>query len=156
MFHAQNQYMAKPTLYPTNGWEMPPSAGEWTGEIGEIDPMNSAAHLQMQNNLPPEVIEAPLSADEAYKGSLKALLRKNLGNFIVATFLVGTQGTTTWEGILYDVGNDYLAIYQESRDRYIVSDIYSLKFIEFYDIERQQLCRTMLEEQGLRNPAPRN
>ena len=46
------------------------------------------------------------------------------------------------------MGNDYLTIYQESRDRYIVSDYYSLKFIEFYDIQRRRRCAELLREDG--------
>jgi len=104
--------------------------------------------LDMQNNLPDEVIESPVSTAEVYAGSLKAMLRRNLGNYVVATFLVGTQNTVSWEGVLYDVGNDYVTIYQEGRDRYIVNDIYSLKYMEFYDVQRRQLCDRLLMEQG--------
>ena len=85
---------------------------------------------------------------EAQAGSWKALLSRNLGNFVVATFLIGTQGTVAWEGILYDVGNNYLTIYQAGRDRYIVCDIYSLKYIEFYDTNRRQMCDELLRQQG--------
>ena len=106
------------------------------------------AQLQMHNDLPTDVVTSPVTTQEAYMGSLKAMLSKNVGNYIVATFLVGTQGTFSWEGILYDVGNDYLTIYQQSRDRYIVSDIYSLKFIEFYDTERRELCNELLRRNG--------
>ena len=81
-------------------------------------------------------------------GSWKALLSRYEGSYVVATFLVGTQNTVSWEGILFDVGNDYLTIYQESRDRYIVSDYYSLKFIEFYDVERRRRCAELLREDG--------
>ena len=49
---------------------------------------------------------------------------------------------------MFDVGNDYLTIYQEARDRYIVSDYYSLKFVEFYDIQRRQRCAELLREDG--------
>ncbi|MBR5470605.1 MAG: hypothetical protein IKU81_00600 [Oscillibacter sp.] len=104
--------------------------------------------LDMQNNLPDEVIESPVSNAEVYAGSLKAMLRRNLGNYVVATFLVGTQNTVSWEGVLYDVGNDYVTIYQEGRDRYIVNDIYSLKYMEFYDVQRRRLCDRLLMEQG--------
>ncbi len=104
--------------------------------------------LHMQNDLPAEVVEAPTTVGEAYLGSLKAILSKNIGNYIVATFLVGTQNMVSWEGILYDVGNDYLTIYQASRDRYIVSDYYSLKFMEFYDTERREMCNAVLEQSG--------
>jgi len=104
--------------------------------------------LDMQNNLPDEVIESPTSTAEVYAGSTKAMLRRNLGNYVVATFLVGTQNTVSWEGILYDVGNDYVTIYQPGRDRYIVNDIYSLKYTEFYDVRRRELCDRLLQEQG--------
>ena len=102
----------------------------------------------MQNDLPVEVIQAPTSVGEAYLGSWKALLSRYEGSYVVATFLVGTQNTVSWEGILFDVGNDYLTIYQEARDRYIVSDYYSLKFIEFYDVERRRRCAELLREDG--------
>ena len=102
----------------------------------------------MGNQLPIEVIEAPTSREEAYLGSWKALLSRYEGSYVVATFLVGTQNTVSWEGILFDVGNDYLTIYQESRDRYIVSDYYSLKFVEFYDIQRRRRCAELLREDG--------
>ena len=102
----------------------------------------------MQNDLPVEAIQAPTSVGEAYLGSWKALLSRYEGSYVVATFLVGTQNTVSWEGILFDVGNDYLTIYQEARDRYIVSDYYSLKFIEFYDVERRRRCAELLREDG--------
>ena len=104
--------------------------------------------LDMTNDLPGSVIGAPQSTEEAYLGSLKAMLRRNVGNYLVATFLVGTQNMVSWEGILYDVGNDYLTIYQEARNRYIVSDYYSLKFMEFYDTERQARCAELLAADG--------
>lgn len=103
--------------------------------------------LDMKNGLPTEVIDAPTSAAEAEAGSWKAMLSRNVGNFVVATFLIGTQGTVSWEGVLYDVGNNYLTIYQAGRDRYIVCDIYSLKYIEFYDTSRRQMCDELLRQQ---------
>ena len=107
--------------------------------------------LNMNNLLPSEVIESPTTVNEAYLGSLKSMLLRNKGNYIVATFLVGTQGTVSWEGILYEVGNDYVTIYQPGRDRYIVSDMYSLRYMEFYDIQRRELCNQLLRERGWQN-----
>lgn len=108
----------------------------------------SNPQLDMKNDLPTEVIDAPTTVGEAEAGSWKAMLSRNLGNFVVATFLIGTQGTVAWEGVLYDVGNNYLTIYQAGRDRYIVCDIYSLKYIEFYDTSRRQMCDELLRQQG--------
>lgn len=109
-------------------------------EMSEIWP-------NIENNLPNDVIEAPTTMEEVYRGSMKALLLRNVGNYVVATFLIGTQTTVSWEGILYDVGNDYIAIYQSGRDQYIVSDLYSLKYVEFYDTRRRELCDSLLTEQ---------
>ncbi|MBQ2996111.1 MAG: hypothetical protein IJE22_02610 [Oscillibacter sp.] len=113
---------------------------QWSGQNGS---------LQMQNNLPTEVIESPTTTNEAYLGSLKAMLLRNRGNYIVATFLIGTQNTVSWEGILYEVGNDYVTIYQPGRDRYIVSDMYSIKYMEFYDTQRRRMCDELLARQGM-------
>ena len=139
----------------------------WAGEIGPAEPdlergggtwppafvsprgqMSAPNGLEMQNHVPDEVITSPTTMSEAYVGSLKAMLARNTGNYIVATFLIGTQGTVSWEGILFDVGNDYVTIYQEPRDRYIVCDIYSLKYMEFYDTRRRELCNELLRREG--------
>ncbi len=138
---------------------------DWSQEISPIRPAAPAAapaqrptggtvstvanpQLDMKNNLPTEVIDAPTTMKENEAGSWKAMLSRNIGNFVVATFLIGTQGTVAWEGVLYDVGNNYLTIYQAGRDRYIVCDIYSLKYIEFYDTSRRQMCDELLRQQG--------
>ena len=125
------------------------------GSMGGMNSMNGMGNmgsgLQMQNNLPTEVIEAPTSVTEAYLGSLKAMLMRNRGNYIVATFLIGTQNTVSWEGILYDVGNDYVTIYQPGRDRYVVTDMYSLKYMEFYDTRRREMCDELMARQGMGN-----
>lgn len=52
----------------------------------------------MRTDLPENVIQNPLSVEEAHNGSIKAMLARNEGNYVVATFLVGTQGTVSWDG----------------------------------------------------------
>ena len=118
--------------------------------------MNNGGYMDaigpdIDNNLPPDMIEDPTTLEEVYRGSMKALLMRNIGNYVVATFLIGTQGTVSWEGVLYDVGNDYLAIYQTGRDQYIVSDLYSLKYVEFYDTQRRVLCDELINAQEAAN-----
>lgn len=92
----------------------------------------STGGLDMTNPLSPEATENPMTNAEAYQGSIKSLLSRNLGSFVVATFLVGTQGSVVWQGILHTVGNDYIVLYQPDRDRYVSGDLYSLKFVEFH------------------------
>lgn len=136
-----------PSASAARDWNTP-----WTGQDTRFPMTGRDSTLtspQMRNNLPAEVIESPTSLDEAYLGSLKATLVRNKGNFIVATFLIGTQSTVSWEGILYEVGNDYVTIYQPGRDRYVVIDMYSLKYMEFYDTQRRALCDELLAERGI-------
>ncbi len=125
-----------------------------TGMASTAKLMTGGAHLDMKNDLPQEVLESPTTVQEAYKGSLRAMLARNEGNYIVATFLVGTQNTVSFEGVLYDVGNDYVTIYQPGRDRYIVSDLYSLKYMEFYDTRRRELRDALLRQNGWENQNP--
>ena len=101
--------------------------------------------VDLRHGLPAEVIDAPLSREEHHMGSLKAMLSKNVGTYIMARFLIGTQNMISCEGTLYDVGNDYLVIHQEGRDRFVVSDFYSLKFVEFCDAQRQREQRSSLQ-----------
>ena len=119
------------TLPPT----MPRS--EFDGSVGTLD---------LQTHQPLEVIEAPTSMNEAFLGSLKSMLLRNRGSFVTATFLIGTQGTAVWEGIRYEVGNDHIVVYQPGRQRYIACDLYSLKYIEFYDTRRQEMCDNILQQ----------
>ncbi len=121
-----------------------PAAGNGQARLAPVPsapatPSNgSSNNLQMGTGMPDETITAPTTVSEAYLTSLKSLLNKNIGNYVVAAFLIGTQNMVSWEGVLYDVGSDFITIYQQPRERYIVCDIYSLKFIEFYDTQRIQ------------------
>ena len=132
----------------TTGMQMRSNGGLQMSRPGQ---MWQTDGLDMHHMLPSEVVESPTTMNEAYLGSLKAMLVQNKGNYIVATFLVGTQGTVSWEGILYEVGNDYVTIYQPGRDRYIVSDIYSLRYMEFYDTQRRELCDRLMQNQNRQN-----
>ena len=116
-------------------WQSPEGSEYVTLPGGQMMPMGNMPG--MRTDLPEETIQNPLSVEEAHKGSIKGMLARNEGSYVVATFLVGTQGTVTWEGILYDVGNDFITIYQPGRERYIVTDIYALKYVEFYDTRRR-------------------
>ena len=95
--------------------------------------------LEMNHGQPVEVIESPMSRNEVYLGSLKSILTRNKGHYMVASFLIGTSAPVSWEGILHEVGNDYIVIYQPYYDRYIIGDIYALKFIEFPQ-DAEQSC----------------
>ena len=60
-------------------------------------------------------------------------LADNLGYYVEIDFLIGTQNIVTRGGILYAVGNNYVTLYQDLEDRYVVCDLYSIKFVTFYN-----------------------
>lgn len=80
-----------------------------------------------------ETIPGPAFGREVTNSSVRGLLARNLGYYVVASFLMGTQQAIQWEGILASVGNDYLVIYQPDQNRFVSGDIYSLKFVEFHE-----------------------
>jgi len=91
------------------------------------------SELDMTNPLTQEEMANPMSNREVYHGSLKNLLSRNLGHYVVATFQMSGQGTVSVPGILYTVGNDYIVLYQPVNGRYVTGDLYALKFVDFHD-----------------------
>ena len=79
--------------------------------------------LNMHSGLDLDALDGPFTNADLAKASLKGLLMRNIGFYIVAGFLVGTQDPVSWEGILYSVGNDYIVIYQPDVERYITGDL---------------------------------
>lgn len=138
-YPARQSYSA-PAAQPMPSGGVPAARNEFHGASGTLD---------LETHQPIEVIESPTSTSEAFLGSMKAMLLRNRGSFVTATFLIGTQGTTTWEGILHDVGNDHIIIFQPGRQRYIACDIYALKYIEFYDTRERDACAQLLRQSGL-------
>jgi len=55
----------------------------------------------------------------------------------------------SWEGILYEVGNDYIVISQPGRGRYIACDIYALKYIEVYDVRQREMFLDFLQNNAI-------
>jgi hypothetical protein len=123
--------------------QMAPYGGSWrpdpqqSAAAGYNDPAYgpehewTAAQEEGMNSLPQENFEAPMSADEAAKNSWRALLARNVGRNVLVRFLMGTQNLITVEGELYEVGTDYIVIYQPLWDSHITADLYSVKFVEF-------------------------
>ena len=89
-----------------------------------------------QDNI--EMLENPMTVQEANQTSWKTLLAQNLGRYVLVSFLMGTQQTVVAEGVLYEIGNDYIVLYQPVRDSYITADLYSVKFVEFRAADNQQ------------------
>ena len=89
--------------------------------------------LHMGSMLSAETFEDPVTNAEMLRASLKGLLMRNIGFYVVASFQIGQGDPVSWEGILHSVGTDYILIYQPDVDRYISGDIHALKFVEFHN-----------------------
>ena len=109
---------------------------------------NLSQSQRMKNPIDMESTHTPADNREAYQASLRSLLSRNVGYFIVATFMVGTQQTVTWQGILHTVGSDYLVLYQPDYERYISCDLYALKFAQFHDVKGIPYCAASQSWQG--------
>lgn len=79
----------------------------------------------------PSALPGISSAEQLLHSSWKSLMARNVGRSVVVSFLVGTRNTVVAQGILYEVGNDYIALYQPKDQSYISADLYSIRFMEF-------------------------
>lgn len=129
---------------PESNWNvgMPvPGTGMGGMGMGGMGPSSAFAQSQrMKNPVDMETTHNPTNARDAYQASLRSLLARNVGYFIVASFLVGTGRMVTWQGILHTVGSDYLVIYQPDYERYISCDFYALKFVQFHNTVNTPYC----------------
>ena len=131
---------------PREGWGQPVPGGMTPGGQGM-----SAQHAQsqrMKNPVDPEATHFPSDNRQAYMASLRSLLNRNVGYYIVCTFLVGTDRAVTWQGILHTVGSDYLVLYQPEYERYISCDLYGLKFAQFHNTRSTPHCAGFQSWQG--------
>lgn len=69
---------------------------------------------------------------EVFRGSLQEMLADNTGEFVVIEFLIGTQTIMRKEGIIHTVGRSYIVLYEERTRRFVLCDIFSVKFVTFY------------------------
>ena len=68
---------------------------------------------------------------ESFQGSMQQVLQDNVGNYVLVEFLIGTNQLVTRQGLLYSVASQFLVLYDEIEARYIVCDIFSVKFVTF-------------------------
>lgn len=73
---------------------------------------------------------------DAYQGSIQQILRDNVGQYVDVEFLIGTGSLVTRSGVLNAVGVSYIVLYDATAGRYMICDLYSVKFVTFYDPER--------------------
>lgn len=130
------------------GWEQSAIAGMNGMDLPGGVSSAAAQSLRMKNPVDMAHTHMPEGAEEAYQASLRSLLNRNLGYFVVATFQVGPNQPVTWQGILHSVGTDYVVLYQPDYERYISGDLYSLKFVQFHNVKGVPYCAASQSWQG--------
>lgn len=122
--------------------QMMPMPGWGTGNMapGGGAVRQQAQSQRMKNPVNMADTHSPSNSDQAYQASLRSLLARNVGYFVVCTFQIGNQQAVTWQGILHTVGSDYLVLYQPDQEKYISCDFYALKFVQFHDTKNVPYC----------------
>ncbi len=68
-----------------------------------------------------------------FQGSMQQVLQENVGKYVIVEFLIGTGSLTSRQGLLYYVGTQFLVLLDEFESRFIVCDIFSVKFVTFLE-----------------------
>ena len=66
-----------------------------------------------------------------FQGSMQEVLQENIGNYVLVDFLIGTSSLVSRQGFLYYVGTQFIVLYDSLNLRYVVCDIFSIKFVTF-------------------------
>ncbi|MDE7262369.1 MAG: hypothetical protein K2N78_10005 [Oscillospiraceae bacterium] len=137
------------SMVPSMGTSSAPIQGMNGGDrLGGIS--SAAAQSQrMKNPVSMADTHMPPNSETAYQASLRSLLDRNIGYFVVATFMTSPNQPITWQGILHSVGSDYVVLYQPDYERYVSGDLYSLKFVQFHNVKGVPYCAASSNWQGV-------
>ncbi len=94
--------------------------------------------------------------------TIQEVIALSVGNYVVVEFLVGTQNIVRKEGVLTAVGISWLLLYDETAGTSIVCDMYSVKFVTYFDpgvrpanTGNLQSAQSQMNGQGRRRVAAR-
>ncbi len=65
--------------------------------------------------------------------SIQEIIALSVGRYVIVEFLVGTQNIVRREGVLTAVGTSWLVLYDEREGTSVVCDMYSVKFVTYFD-----------------------
>lgn len=88
-----------------------------------------------------------------FQGSMQEVLHENIGKYVLVDFLIGTSNLVTRQGFLYYVGTQFIVLYDSLNLRYVVCDIFSIKFVTF--LAARLSARSDSDAGGIRD-APRH
>ena len=110
--------------------------------MSEMTPMGGAF------NVPPDQDFDTIT----FQGSMQQVLQENVGKYVIVEFLIGTGSLTSRQGLLYYVGTQFLVLYDEFESRFVVCDIFSVKFVTFLE-GRGASTYPALDQTAVQGPA---
>lgn len=123
-----------PKFYPCQGINYYPADNEYAGAlqrplVPQIPLRPQVPQVPQTPPVPTDQIPLPPLADINF---IQAYLKQNIGKHIKADFLLGTNTFQDREGTLIEVGVNYFVIIETDTDDRLLCDMYSLKFVRFY------------------------
>lgn len=76
---------------------------------------------------------APVETNGVDPETIQEIIALSVGRYVVVEFLIGTQNIVRREGVLTAVGSSWLVLYDESNGTSVVCDMYSVKFVTYFD-----------------------
>lgn len=67
-----------------------------------------------------------------YADSFADILMRSIGYYVTCEFLVGNSGLEEKSGYLYAAGVNFLTLHDPENQRYIICDLYSVKFVTIH------------------------
>lgn len=120
--------------------EMQNSQERQNAEMNDMQQTQERRNMQVMQNrdmtnqttgttlLRPEPTSNPQDLD-----TFAEILTANIGAYVLIQFLIGSTSLVDKEGYLYAVGTNFVTIYEPLDDRYVVCDLYSVKFVTIYN-----------------------
>ena len=65
--------------------------------------------------------------------TIQEIISLSVGSYAVVEFLIGTQNIVRKEGVITAVGVSWLLLYDQAAGTSVVCDMYSVKFVTYFD-----------------------
>ena len=90
-------------------------------------------------------------------GTIQEIIAYSVGSYAVVEFLIGTQNIVRKEGVITAVGVSWLLLYDQASGTSVVCDMYSVKFVTYFDPGRVPSGTSSLQsaqqQMNAQNPA---
>lgn len=122
----------------SNAWNSSISGSDQSDVLTPLPPdrnvVESRAWVERLLREHPEFVTPPQQTfdSEEMIGSIQNILAKNIGNYVVIEFLIGTDQIHRKQGQIFHVGTSYITLYDDINANFLLCDIFSVKFVYFF------------------------